>query len=212
MIDNREKFFQALRELKKILPEEKFNKFTNGFKTINSNNNALEEQDVHSNNSNPEKTSALPKKYNHSKFSFNYPTSWAVVQENSKATANTSIAVQVMEQNVGANEFAPNINVIISKDKHSESTSQLARISFNQIKDSGLSCRPNGIKDVTIDNNKGSVVDYTINIEGYNLRILQYHIKKNDNTTFVITLTLDNNKFDNQRKIANQIIESFSLY
>lgn len=187
--------------------EEKFNKFTNGFKTINSNNNVLEEQEEQRNYS----KNALPKKYNHSKFSFNYPDSWAVVQENSRATATTTIAVQVMEQNVEVNEFAPNINVIISKDKHSESTSQLAKISYNQIKDAGLSCRLNGIKEITIDDNKGSVADYTVNMRGYNLRILQYFIKKNDNTIFTITFTLNNNKFSNQEKIANEIIESFSI-
>lgn len=172
--------------------ETKFNKFSNGFKIINTHALTNEHTTDIAQNSN-RVSPHLPKVYNHSKFSFNYPSQWAIFQENSRVTNQTTIAVQIMDQSVNDDEFAPNINVITCRDKHYESTAQLARISFNQIRDAGLSCYLNGITDLTIDGCTSSLADYVYNAQGFSLRVLQYIAKKSDNTTFVITITLDNN-------------------
>lgn len=149
--------------------------------------------------------------YNHSKFSFRYPSVWSIVQENNRTTAHTTIAVQIMDKTVGPNDFAPNINVIVSNDKHKESTNQLARISFRQIKDAGLSCKLNKISEEIVGGHNGSLVDYSVNLQGYNLRVLQYIVKKADNTTFTITITLDGNKYSSQKDVADQMINSFKI-
>lgn len=187
--------------------EERFNKFTNGFKTLSSSSEPIE----NSVNKSIAISSTLPEKFNHSRFSFNYPSDWAITQQNAKATSNSIIAVQIMDQSVRDDEFASNINVIISDNKYSESSSELARISYNQVKEAGLSCHLNGIKDVKVGGRQSSVTDYTASVQGFRLRVLQYIVKRSDNTTLTITLTLDNNKYSSLKRIATEIINSFTI-
>lgn len=187
--------------------EERFDKFINSFNVLSQKRNV---RDNVSNKSN-EATSNLPQKYNHSKFAFNYPAEWNIVQENIKANPHATIAVQIMDQSVRDNEFAPNINIILSNNKYTESVVQLAKISYNQVKDAGLPCKLNRISDITIGGCNSGFVDYTVNIQNYKLRVLQYIVKKSDNSTITITITLDNNKYSKQKNIASEIIKSFKF-
>lgn len=189
--------------------EERFNKFTNGFKVLSNESESIQQNKL---KVAPKPISpTLPKQYNHTNFSFNYPKTWEIVQQNRKATQHTTIAVQIMDQSVSSNDFTSNINVIVSSDKHSESTNELAKISFNQIKQSGISCSLNEIRNVTIGGYNGSVADYIVRLQGYSLRYYQYIVKKTDNTTITITITLDNNKLSKYNKIAKEMINSFTI-
>lgn len=189
--------------------EERFGKFADGFKVLNKEAKQIQ-QNVIKGTSNPA-SKTLPKQYKHSNFHFNYPKTWKIVQQNSKATEHTTIAVQIMDQSVSSNDFASNINVIVSHTKYSESTNELARISFNQVRQSGISCNLKEIRNVTVGGFDGSVADYIVRLQGYTLRCYQYIVKKHDNTTVTITITMDNNKLSKYNKIAKGMINPFVI-
>lgn len=150
--------------------------------------------------------------FNNGKIYLHYPSSWEVVQQNTRATDRTTIAVQIMQKYINEYDFRPNINIIFSRDKHTETTYSLAKISFNQVKDSGLLTTLLGIKSCNISGCKGSVVEYIVDIENYKLHIFQYILKKSDNTIITITSTLDHDNLGYQRKIAQSIIDSITIY
>jgi len=151
-------------------------------------------------------------RFNNGKISLSYPSSWEVVQQNAQVTDRTTVAVQVMQKSMNDFDFKPNINVIFSKDKHTERTSSLAKTSFNQVKDSGLPATLLEIKNCYIGGCKGSVVEYIIDIENYKMHVYQYILKKRDNTTITITTTLDHYNLNQQRKVAQSIIDSIIIY
>lgn len=151
-------------------------------------------------------------KFDNGEICIHYPSSWEVVQQNARATDRTTIAVQIMQKYINDYDFRPNINVICSKDKHAESTSSLAKISFNQVKDSGLQTTLMGIKSCNLGGCKGSVAEYIVDIEDYKLHIFQYIVKKEDKTTITITATLDHSNLNKQRTVANDIIDSIIIY
>lgn len=152
----------------------------------------------------------LPEIYSNSKFSIRYPSNWDIVQENARATGNTTIAVQIMQQ--GTNDFRPNVNIIASKDKHTEPTASLARVSYNQARELGFATNLIGIRDCQVNGKDGSVAEYIATVEGYKLHIYQYIVKKKDNSTFVITMTLDQNNLGTQKSLSHQIIDSIKIF
>lgn len=58
----------------------------------------------------------------------------------------------------------------------------------------------------------GSVVEYTANLNGYPMHIFQYVVKKKDNTTMIITLTLDQNNLVCQKEVGMAIINSIEIF
>lgn len=149
--------------------------------------------------------------YSNSKFSIRYPSNWDVVQENAQAYYAT-VSVQIMQQETNEYDFRPNINIIISKDKHSETTATLARMSYNKAKEIGYVTNLIGINNCKIDGREGSVVECVAMSNGYELRMYQYIVKKRDNTTFIITVTLDHNNIGDQKRLSQQIIESIKIF
>lgn len=154
----------------------------------------------------------LSEVYSDSKFKIFFPSSWEIVQRNAKASANTTIAVQIMEKERNEYDFSPNINVIFSKEKLPESPSELALLSYNKAKEIGLANSLIGIKDCKISHYNGSVVEYIASIERYNLHVYQYIVKKQNNATITITITLDQGKLQKQLEIAQDIINSIEIY
>ncbi len=154
----------------------------------------------------------LTKIYTNSKFSIRYPSNWDVVQENGRATVNTTIAVQIMQRGTNEYDFRPNVNIIVSKDKRTETTASLARISYNQAKELGFATNLIGIYDCQINGKNGSVAEYIASVEGYRLHIYQYIVKKKDSSIFVITMTLDHNNLREQKSISHQIIDSIKIF
>lgn len=154
----------------------------------------------------------LSKIYSNSKFSIKYPSDWDVVQENTRATENTTIAVQIMQRGTNEYEFRPNVNIIVSKDKRAESTASLANISYNQAKKLGFGTNLIGIRDCQVNGKNGTVVEYIAAIEGYKFHIYQYIVKKKDNSTFIITMTLNHNNLRDQNPLSQQIIDSIKIF
>ena len=155
---------------------------------------------------------SLEKTYSNSRFSLKYPSSWLVVQENQAATANTTISLQVMAKQLNDYDFRPNVNIIISKEKREESTNQLALMAYKGLVKSGI--QSNVVKlpsSITISGLKGSVVEYVMELNGYSIRAIQYVLKKTDNTTYIITSSIDNSKVNSQRKTNDMIINSIKI-
>lgn len=150
--------------------------------------------------------------YSNSKFSIRYPSNWEVVQENAQATANATIAVQIMQKGANEYDFRPNVNIIASKDKRAETTASLAMLSYNQAKELGFATNLIDIHDCKISRTDGSITEYIATIDGYKLHIYQYIVKKKDNSTFVITMTLDHNNLGNQKSLSQQIINSIKIF
>lgn len=184
--------------------ETKFNKFTNGFRSLG-----------HQRKDTPieveENLSKLDKQYSNSYFSLRYPSSWQVVQDDNQVTANTSIAVQIMEKQKNDVDFRPNINIIVSSKKWKESTSYIAQQSSQNNKQIVPSYKQLGISDTQISGCKGSLLEGTIELQGYKLRSSQYIVKKVDNTTITITVTTDNREHKDQMKIINAILKSIEI-
>ena len=183
--------------------EAKFNKFTNGFKTLITEDKSPVVE--------TEEPSGLDKQYSNAYFSLRYPSSWQIVQDGNQVTANTSIAVQIMEKRKNDIDFRPNINIIVSSRKWEESTSYIARQSSQSNKQMVPSYKQLGISDTNISGCSGSLLEGTIEMQGYKLRSSQYIVKKSDNTTFTITATTDNGKHREQMKIINQVLKSIHI-
>lgn len=154
----------------------------------------------------------LDKQYSNKYFSINYPNTWQIVQDDNQVTHNTTISVQIMEKLKNNYDFRPNINIIVSPKKRSEPTSYLAQNSIGTNKqvmgNYRLLVQRNNI---SISDCKGSLVDYTFNIEGYKLHGMQYIVKKEDNTTFIITATTDAAKHSSQKTTTDEIINSLKF-
>lgn len=185
----------------------KYNKFTNSFKNI-----SVLSESANSNEKITESSVALNKQYSNKYFSLKYPTSWQIVQEDNQVTSKTNISVQIMEKQKNDYDFSPNINIIVSSKRWKEPTSYLAEQTIYQnrkLLDSYHMIRQKN--DIIINNCKGSSIEYTFNMQGYILRGIQYIVKKQDNTTFIITATVDDNKETKQNDIINNIINTLII-
>ena len=154
----------------------------------------------------------LDRLYSNEYFTIKYPTTWQIVQDDNKVTNQTSISVQIMEKLKNEYGFRPNINIIVSKKKWSESTSYLAQNTIIQNKKIMNSYHLLDQRDnISISNCQGSLIDYTFNIQGHKLHGIQYIVKKKDNTTFIITATTDTAKHSKQKVITNAMINSLKI-
>lgn len=154
----------------------------------------------------------LDKQFSNKYFSIKYPSSWQIVQEENQATNNTAVSLQIMEKQKNEYDFRPNINIIVSNKKWSESTAYLTE----QTSHNNRIAIPD-YKQLAIFNNaslgkcKGSLLWYSFTIQGYYLRGSQYIVKKSDNTTFIITATMDSDKYNEQTKTIHDILESLII-
>lgn len=182
---------------------EKFNEFTNSFRNIPASFPTKMEG---------KSSVVLEKQYSNKYFSLKYPSSWQVVQDDNQVTNSTAISVQIMEKQKNNYDFRPNINIIVSGKKRIESTLELAKITIMQQKQYFSSY--NLIKqtnNIVLSKAKGSMIEYTVNTQGYCLHGLQYIVKKPDNTTFTITGTMDASKYKEQQNIIEKIIKSLII-
>lgn len=159
-----------------------------------------------------QQSTILDKQFSNKYFSIKYPSSWQIVQEENQATNNTAISLQIMEKQKNEYDFRPNINIIVSNKKWSESTAYLTE----QTSHNNSIAIPNYtqlaiVNDVSLGKCKGSLLWYSFTIQGYHLRGNQYIVKKSDNTTFIITATMDDSKYNEQIVTINDILESLII-
>lgn len=153
----------------------------------------------------------LMKNYSSDKFSLNYPETWEIRLENVLSTSNTAIALQIMEKRKDDYSFAPNINIIVCKTKRIESTNYLAEMSHKQFLSAGFKSDLINIEDCMISGCKASRCKQIVVLEGFEIMQYQYVVKKQDNTTFIITASMDNSDYKEQEHTINGIIESLII-
>lgn len=154
----------------------------------------------------------LSKNFSNEYFSIKYPSSWQIIQEEKQVTNNTAISLQIMEIQKNDYDFRPNINIIVSNKKWKESTAYLAE----QTSQNNKRLIPS-YSQLSISNNivlakcRGSLLQYSCSIQDYQLEVNQYIVKKTDNTTFIITVTLDGLKYAEQMTVAQSILKSLII-
>lgn len=154
----------------------------------------------------------LEKQFSNKHFTIKYPSSWQIVQEENQPTINTTISVQIMERQKNEYNFRPNINIIVSNKKWSESTTYLAKqTSLNNSRAIRDYTQLGIFDNVLLGKYKGSLLSYSFSIQGYLLRGKQYIVKKPDNTTFIITATMDGGKYKEQETTIHNILESLII-
>ncbi|MDE7456325.1 MAG: DcrB-related protein [Prevotella sp.] len=153
----------------------------------------------------------LDNRYSNGHFSLCYPSSWQIVQDDNQVTANTSIAVQIMEKPKNDVDFRPNINIIVSNKKWEESALYLARQTSQNNKQLVSNYKQLGISNTQISGCKGCLLESSIELQGYTLHSSQYIVKKADNTTLIITATTDNRKHKEQMKVISEILKSIQI-
>ncbi len=154
----------------------------------------------------------LDKQFSNKYFSIKYPSSWQIIQEENQVTNNTAISLQIMERQKNDYDFRPNINIIVSNKKWRESTAYLAEQtsqnnrrlirSYKQLSTSN---------DVVLGKCRGSLLQYSFSVQGYQLKADQYIVKRTDNTTFIITVTIENCKYSEQNKLVQSILKSLII-
>ena len=154
----------------------------------------------------------LSKKFSNKYFSIKYPSSWQIIQEEEQVTNNTAISLQIMEIQKNDYDFRPNINIIVSNKKWKESTAYLVEQTSQNNRQLIPSYRQLSISnDIVLDKCRGSLLQYSFSTQGYQLKANQYIIKKTDNTTFIITVTMDSRKYTEQMKVAQSILKSLTI-
>lgn len=152
-------------------------------------------------------TNSLTKTFENKDFSLKYPDSWEIVQN-----GNGKVAVQIMEIQKNDYDFLPNINVVIISEKKTESATTLTDITISQNKSLTATYKLLNRNDsVTLSQCQGCRIEQQYFLQGYNLRCIQYIVKKKDNTVFVITATIDANKYPLQLALINQIIKTLII-
>ena len=145
------------------------------------------------------------------KFSITYPSTWEKVQQNVDTGTKTTISIQIMEKRKDDYSFSPNINIIVSKDKRTESTDYLAEISHKQLTNANIDCDLIGIYNRSLGGYNGSLLKQTLVLKGFKILQYQYIIKKMDNTTFIITASMDYNNYEIQETTIDEILSSLII-
>ena len=159
-----------------------------------------------------QQSTILDKQFSNKYFSIKYPFSWQIVQEENQVTNNTAVSLQIMEKHKNEYDFRPNINIIVSNKKWSESTAYLTE----QTSHNNSIAIPDYTQlaifnNVSLGKCNGSLLWYSFTIHGYHLRGNQYIVKKSDNMTFIITATMDSSKYNEQITIVQDILESLII-
>lgn len=137
-----------------------------------------------------------------------YPSSWEIVQQDANVGTHTTINVMLMEKKKNDNDFQANINIIKSKTKWEEPTSYLVEMSNKQLIDSDIECTLISIDDCILGGCKGSVSKRISTLNGYRLIEYQYVVKKQDNTTFIISVAVDSINNESKEKTIKEILNS----
>lgn len=148
--------------------------------------------------------------YSTEKFCISYPSTWEKAQQNIDSV-NTETAVRIMGKRKDNYSFSPSINIMVLKEKRIESTDSLAKISHKQLIDTNLNSCLIDICKSSLSGYDSSLLKQTIFSNEY--KILQYRhiVKKEDNTTFIITASMDYDNNRSQKAEIDKILSSFVI-
>jgi hypothetical protein len=207
IIFHKENFIYSLTVISNDDLDGRFNTLTNNIKFLNSSENQGYIKQI----DNSLKTN-FEEKYENKYFSLEYPKSWQIEKENEKVTDYTTIALMIMEKRINSNEFVPNINIIVSDEKKKESTTELAQLTISQNKKLITGYKMIELNNnISIDGCKSSKITQLLSVNGFEYLSLQYIVKKKDNTTFIVSASIDKNKRKTQENQVNDIINTIKI-
>lgn len=146
-------------------------------------------------------------RYDADALSIKYPDDWEIVNERTQLTSGVAIALQIMQKEASPYDFRPNINIIVGK-KREESSYELALISKSQI---SRFARVQSPVSTTVCKMSAARFDYTWTYGSYVMYGRQYIVKKQDNTVYTITLTVDGSKKERQLEKVGRIFSTLQI-
>lgn len=156
-----------------------------------------------SSNNNTGNTTSNWRSYNGGVYTIKYPANWEA-----SSRENQLILIQKRTNDY---EFMPNINIIVSRQKRTESTSDLATIAYNQVKNTGITTGSVSIESATLAGLSGHTWSTAVTMQGFKLFEKQYIVKKADNTTYIVSIMVDQSKKPSQLNLANTILGTLSI-
>ena len=141
--------------------------------------------------------------YNGGVYTIKYPTNW-------EASSRENQLI-LMQKRTNDYDFMPNINIIVSRQKRTESTRDLATIAYNQVKNTGITTGSVSIEGATLAGLSGHTWSTAVTMEGFKLFEKQYIVKKADNTTYIVSIMVDQSKKSSQLSLANTILGTLSI-
>ena len=143
-------------------------------------------------------------------FCISYPSAWEKAQQNIDSV-DTEIAVRIMEKPKYDYSFSPSIDIVVLKEKRMESIDSLAKISHKQLVDVNSECDLMGVSESSLGGYDGSLLKQTIVSNGCKILQYRYIVKKEDNTTFIITASVDYDNNRSQKAEIDKILSSFVI-
>lgn len=147
------------------------------------------------------------KTLNQSNFSIQYPSAWELNESGQQGT--TFIVLSALES--GDDKFRENVNLVIQDlTGHNLRLDEYTVISVDQIK----TMIPNSSllenKKMSANNTDFQKVIYTGEPGTYKLKFEQYYFVL-DNKAYVLTLTCEQDKFDQFKDVGERILNSFTI-
>ena len=143
------------------------------------------------------------KTYSRSEYSICYPQNWEATTQGNQLI--------LMQKRMNNTSFAPNVNVIIEGRKRTETTKYLAEGSAANFKKLGLLTGSAIVEPITLSGMPGHRWCGTVVQQGFRIYERQYVVKEADNTTYIITLAVEDRNKASTLGVAEKILSSFKI-
>jgi hypothetical protein len=139
-------------------------------------------------------------------FSISYPSDWEVIEN-----LNSKVKVVILAPVVSGTNFRTNVNVtsLINTTESLEKLFQIEQNIINNNRQIFGNYRLVKKEDVTVNNVRGIQITATWKASGIDIVGFQYMLKKNDDTLYRITFTINLAEEERILRAFDNIIESF---
>lgn len=156
--------------------------------------------------------SSFEKMYANKYFSLSFPSDWQVVEDDGEVTDKTTVSVQIMAKQKNDTSLRPNINIIVFKDKHTESLDSVIQQAIVSNRSSVPDYNQINVILAKVGERSCKRLEFTTTVNAYVLRCFQYVVQKQDGTIVLLTATTDNSCYLEQLPIIEAIISKTFIY
>lgn len=150
--------------------------------------------------------SSFDKLYANAFFSISFPSDWQVVKDDDDVTDKTTVSVQIMEKQKNDANLRPNINIIVFKDKHTESLDSVIQQAIESNQSGVPGYKQLNVIPAKVGERSCKRLEFTATVNAYELRCFQYVVQKRDGTIVLLTATTDNSCYLDQLPIIEAIV------
>lgn len=143
------------------------------------------------------------KKYDDGTYSIKYPNNWEATKRGDQLI--------LMQKRTNDYEFTPSVNIIIAAQKRTEKPRYLAEAAYKQVKSTGITIGNASYETTTLAGLSGCSWATSVSMQGFKLYDKQYIVKKNDNTTFIVSYMIEESKRFSQSKVVNDILSTLII-